>query len=227
MTMFKMDVCIPTLNRKSWAQKLISMVENQCHVRVSWEKTPRAWTTIANELIRASYEDGYDIVILLNDHVRIQEGFFDAIDQYFYEFFPDTDGVVGFNLTNLDPLPNCREFSYVAIGRTFIERFPDCQCECPDYYHFYADTELGEYAKSVDRFLFGEDARISTVLHNRISCKTIFDKTFKDSRIHKSYDDWMRIHRQHRMLWGKTFDRISEGYSGDAAVEWEKKYKQI
>jgi hypothetical protein len=158
-----------------------------------------------NDLFRASKGD---IVIMLADDVEVLPGAVQAVVAAFEKHFPMLDGMVGMNQTNIPSIKNCTEFAFFGVGRKFLERFPDHQAFCPDYHHFYGDTELGLYAKSLRRFKYAKDARI---VHNHPAYSSNEpDATHAASRSHKDQDKNTWAARQARgLLWGREFTRVS------------------
>lgn len=204
------EVVCPTLNRPKEATRLEEALA-QCVVpegvafgiNVYRETTPRALPVAVNERLSPSVAD---IEIVLADHIVPDSRFLEAITAAFADKFPDLDGMVGLNLANMPPLPGVREYCFFALGRKFIERFPYAQVLCPQYHHFYADTELGEFATDAGLFHWAEDARVETFHVN--NGKAQKDGTWAASRSRKAQDDAMWTARQARgLLWGKTFER--------------------
>lgn len=202
--------CIPSLNRQDALRRCIASLD--CRVLVSMEREPRAITTAWNSLIRCAYEDGADVVVFLSDHLEAWAPLSDVLRDAFVTHFPDLDGVVGLNLSNLEQIPGQTEYCFLAIGRRFLERFPDARPCCPDYYHFFFDTELGEYAKEEGKFFWCEEARVVTHLHGGDESKALQDPTHQLSRLHAARDEEMRATRKYSgMLWGRNFDLVSRG----------------
>lgn len=193
----------PTLNRPVELERLQESAD--AAIRVSQEAGPRALPTIYQELLQGSTAD---IAVIVADHLVIESGCADAIVAEMGQRFPDGDGVIGLTITNLDPLPGVREYSFMALSRKFRERFPSGQCYCPDYWHFYADTELGMYANEVARFYLSPAARVTTHHPNAKNAKR--DDTYAASRMFKRDDDGVWSTRRARdLLWGKTFERVN------------------
>lgn len=203
------EVVCPSLNRPDELERLRDSVPDGVSFMASYETEPRALTTIVNELVSTSTAD---IVVVLADHVVIQNGCIDAIVSDFEDAFPSLDGMVGLNIMNMEPRQGIREYCFFAVGREFISRFPDGKIFCPDYYHFSGDTELGEYAHGAGVFLFNEDACI--FLHHPNASNAKRDATHAASRIKVTYDQEMRMKRRKTgLLWGDSFELI-EGLYG-------------
>lgn len=97
-----------------------------------------------------------DIMVYLCDDTELLPETLSNVEKHFEEKFPDTDGVVTFYQTNIkgsDSAMGC-------IGRKFIERYPNGEVFNPNYVSFYADTDVGDYAKKLSKFHFGTDCGI-------------------------------------------------------------------
>ena len=98
-----------------------------------------------------------DAMIYLCDDTEFYPNTFANLEKHFQEKFPDTDGVVTFKQANIkgsDSAMGC-------IGRKFAERYPSKQCFNPNYVSFYADTDIGDYAKKLGKFHYAEDCKIN------------------------------------------------------------------
>lgn len=175
---------------------------------VQHETKPRRASVRWHEAIHdAVAVDDPDIILLTGDDVELLPGCADAIRAAFVEHFPDGDGLVGLNQTNIPPIPDCTEFGIVALGRAFLDRFGDQPVYCPDYHHFYVDTELGLMAKAKGRFYFAEDARC--IHHHKGLLNLPKDEAFRAARVNKAQDNAAWTERRKRnLLWGVTFDRV-------------------
>lgn len=204
-----MDIlcAFPSLNRSEGVSRLMESIGDVVDVSVKVEVTPRALPVIYQEILE-DHQD-HDVIVLLADYLVVRPGCFDAIEAAFEKHFPDFDGVVGLNMENMPPNPNVAEFCFVALGSRFMDRFPERQCHCPDYYHFYADTELGLYAKSINKFVFEEEARVFSYHPNAKNAER--DSTHQASRRFKAEDMgmWNRRNAQ-GLLWGADFELINE-----------------
>jgi len=207
-------VC-PSLNRPDELARLEASLPDGVLWRPGIETQPRALTTCVNELVRTS---AADVVVVLADHIEVLPGCFDAIADDFTYAFPSLDGMVGLNITNMEPKEGIREYCFFAVGRKFLKRFPVGEDTgvygtifCPDYYHFSGDTELGEYAHGEGVFCFNEDAEIKTWHPNVGNAKR--DDTNRASRVNINQDAEMRCKRKAAgYLWGNTFDLIEGNY---------------
>ena len=202
------EIIVPSLNRPMELERLRESVPDGVMFSPSVETEPRALTTCINELISTSTGD---VVLVLADHVELMAGCVEAVVCDFDNAFPTLDGMVGLNITNMEPKPGIREYCFFAVGREFISRFPDGKIFCPDYYHFSGDTELGEYASGEGLFIFDEDACV--FLHHPNAANAPRDATHHASRILSSYDQEMRkLRRDAGLLWGMSFELLEGNY---------------
>ena len=120
------------------------------------------------------------------------------------EKFPDGDGVVGFNQSNL--VEHC-EAGFTLIGPKFLDRFMGQDFFCPEYKHYYADTEFWKYAKSVDKFYYCVGARVD---HFHFSVTGQKDSTALESQKSRATDkETARKREEAGLLWGRDFTRIN------------------
>jgi len=111
--------------------------------------------------------------------------------------FPDGDGVIGLN-SGGPPT------AFGLMGRKFINRFPDRQVFCPEYLHFGGDSELGKFAKKIDRFHFATGAVVEHVFAQK-------GRTTELSRLAKKHDRPMyRRRRGKGLYWGESFELLGE-----------------
>jgi hypothetical protein len=184
---------------------MVNRVSDRLRIRVSQERKPRPLSKAINELVRASTAD---IMVLLADDVTVHREFETALRAAFWTALPDLDGVVAINAVNHDIVQDpASEFAFVAIGRAYADRFPDRAVRCPDYWHFHADTEMGEHAQEIGLYYRAEDCQV-THHHPRVSDDPI-DETHKASRSQRREDDETRAYRgECGYLWGRDFHRV-------------------
>lgn len=124
----------------------------------------------------------------------------DALDLH----FPDSDGVVGFNIKNMtekDKSP----YAFMLIGETFFNERLGRVLFYTGYKHFFADTELGEYADSVGKFKFCAEAMLT---HFHPSTGTPADATHTKNRGEKWQHDH-RLYQDRKKSWQKNGFAIS------------------
>ena len=139
-----------------------------------------------------------DDVELLGDSVRV------AVNEFLFHFHQYNDGVVGMRQANLEGVVKTAPAAFGIVGAGFAQRFPNSQVFCPDYYHLWIDMELEWYAKSVNKFVFAEDACLNHY-HPCID-PGLEDETHRRLRERKDLDREMWKERRKRgYLWGKDF----------------------
>lgn len=92
--------------------------------------------------------------------------------------FPDGDGVIGFNQTNM------RHFCPAAfgiVGRQWLKRFPNRALFNPAYKHFCVDSELWHYAKQKGKFYFCRNAGVDHARPND-ACHRLAQTTLQRDR---------------------------------------------
>ena len=119
--------------------------------------------------------------------------------------YPDGDGVVGFNQVTLS---NFCKAGFVVMGRKFIDWFPDSRVYCPDYKHYFADTELFEYASLIKKFTYCPEAKVN---HYHFSITGNMDSTAMISKRSYAFDSETYAKRQEKkFLWGRDFNRVND-----------------
>lgn len=150
----------------------------------------------------------FDVFVCLNDDTLLEKDFFLKLEEAFKNNFPDFDGIVGLNQSN-GPKEQCLDSAFCAIGSKYADRFPDRNVYCLDYFRFYADKEIGEYAKSIDKFYFGEEVKIIH-LHPAFT-KLSPDETHNKVREFLNKDRTTYTKRkQKNLLWGRCFELIEK-----------------
>jgi hypothetical protein len=124
--------------------------------------------------------------------------------------FPDSDGMLPMNHTSTAWKTRTPDWTglWPLIGNKFIDRFPGRQVICPDYCHNGGDTELFDFAISINKCIKINDAHILQI--GRHAGKT--DSTSKRSR-NICIDDHILYckRRQAGYLWGKNFNLLNGG----------------
>jgi len=146
-------------------------------------------------------------MVYLNDDVVLHQDTLSKLIQTYLKHFPDFDGVMGLNQCNL-PTEKTIQSAFGVIGTIYANRFPDRQVFCPEYYRFYGDYEIMLYAKSINKFHYGENVRIDH-LHGDFT--KLKDGTHRAVRKYKEKDCPIYSNRQtKKYIWGKTFDIAGE-----------------
>jgi hypothetical protein len=142
----------------------------------------------------------------LNDDILLFDDTLEVAMKEFQRLFPTYDGVLGLRQANL-PESQAVEGAFGIIGKKYTERFPDGMVWVPQYDRFYADFELWQYAKYINKFNFCTTARIIH-LHPAFSDANI-DETHKDVRKYfKTDKEKYEKRKQLGYLWGKDFNLL-------------------
>jgi hypothetical protein len=148
-----------------------------------------------------------DAMLYVCDDIEFMPDCLKNAKELFENKFPDSDGLLGLNQANITQGEGFSRYAMGILGRKYIEHFPKGQVFCPDYISFHADAEMGRYACSVGKFVFGENCNI---FHNHPGhYKDQADDTHWVVR-EKSQDDRETYNERNKrgFLWGKTFERV-------------------
>lgn len=146
-----------------------------------------------------------DVMICINDDIVFFDDSIERIIKIYEQHFPAADGVLGLNQVNIK---DACDYSFIAIGIKFAEKFPSRQVFCPDYDRFFADQEISCFARSIEKFVYSPEAKI---LHNHAS----FYPECIDETHHVVRTYWAGDHRTFRKrqsldyLWGRDFNLIN------------------
>lgn len=228
------DIAIPTLNRRDKLMACVSSIEMaylpgvQVYVlpssqeevdmyadlyrRKGWVKVEQTdyskVSTCWNNFVRDSVADA---VLFLCDDTTLDSDCLLNASACLRSHYPDLDGVVGLNVTNYPPTwPEAiTQYGFRLVGNKFHERFPKGQAYCPEYYRFYVDTEMGEFAKAVGKFTFCQSATMQH-WHPDSPGSGKADSTHYANRGEKQkWDNEIWAERQRRgYLWGKSFKTV-------------------
>ena len=220
----KIVLGIPSLDRDELLAKAIVSAKEAGFkdIYVMRERFPRPRPAIISDLNRYVFNElEADVCVTGSDRCRYHKGFVDALEEVFTEPYM----LAGTNILNCPFHKDVTEFCFVAYDKVFAEHFPQMHTECPDYWHFYADTELGLFAKEIGRYKYCEGAKISMEHPNTGAPK---DATWKASRIFAFEDKQVRKGRERAgLLWGRTFDRLeSVSFSQRRLENLEKNYER-
>lgn len=223
------DLVIPTKNRK---QKLINcisslekIIKDNIHVYIYFSeeseleyfkyleknftlclvknyRVPEFWNTHLKYMTS-------DVMLCCNDDILFKEDSLIKLEECFNIKFPDFDGVIGLNQSNILK-EQALDSAFCAIGKKYTERFPNKAIWCPEYYRFYADKELGEYAKSINKFYYAEEVEIIH-LHPAFD-KSQLDETHDLVRKYLNFDrDIYNERKSKGYLWGSNFNLVNRG----------------
>lgn len=148
---------------------------------------PSFWNTHLNKM-------SANLMITCNDDITFEKDTLNNILNYYY---CSDDHILGLNQCNIE---GALDSAFTVIPKNYACNFDNCAVFCPDYKRFYADKELGEYAKSINQFIFAEDCKINH-FHGSFYGK---DSTHLLVRKYLNNDKQTYLKRQKRgLLWGK------------------------
>lgn len=160
-------------------------------------------------------QDTFDLIkeamCWIVDDTELLSDCLEKLSETFIQHFPDTDGMVG--ISQIYPLiteATWKENGQCAIGKKFIERFPDRQVSCHEYRFFYQDEEVLEYAKSINKFILCKEAKL--IHHSANFYHNEMDETHKIPRDKVKLQDTRTYNERKKrgLVWGKSFETIKE-----------------
>lgn len=226
-----LDIVIPTKNREDKLNNCLNSIFISCkdieinlYIYFSIKEEYLKYQTLFSgfENVKIQLLDNYrvpnfwnthlkntnsDAMMYINDDVVLFEDTIKNVIEEFNLHFPDYDGVIGLNQLNLNEFETV-EGAFGVIGKKYSERFPNSQVFCPDYDRFWADFELWQYAKSINKFYFSRKAQL---IHNHPCINRKFeDETHRDVRKYLSKDkQTFQKRKSLNFLWGKDLTLIN------------------
>jgi len=97
-----------------------------------------------------------DALIYATDDIEFKEGAIDVAIGAMHKYFPDEDGVIGFNQVN------AKSFSIAGVGlvgQKFLCRYPNRKLFYPEYFHFSCQ-EIERLGKKLNRIKLEEKAEL-------------------------------------------------------------------
>lgn len=198
------DLICPSYDRPEKVSRMVaSAVRSFPSIRITINCLPCdiGTTALANAEIARTI---CDAVIYTPDDIEFSQSSIPNALKVLNEKFPDGDGMIGFKQSNIE---NDNGAAVGLVGQKFIDRFPARQLICPDYRALWGDTELKEYALSINKYHYCESALIKH--YHPFVCPEELDRTHKRQKRHKQTDNGTRQLRQsNNFLWGRTFDLV-------------------
>jgi len=148
-----------------------------------------------------------DGMIYLCDDTELFPDTLKNLFEVFINKFPDTDGIVTLNQSNIEG----SDSAMGLIGRKFAERYLNNQCFCPDYVSFFADAELGNYAKKLGKFHWADNAKL--IHYHPAFYKNKIDEAHRIVRDNNQVID-KKVNQErvkNGILWGESFKLIGRG----------------
>ena len=187
------SVLIPTKGRPEKLARCVNSINACCEILIlATSPNDIAQQTLDDERVTIYYDAKLSVIQAQNflaskakynlmptsDHV---EYMFDSITEARKMLYSEFDGygVVGFNVVNM----RANNDAFVLVGREWYEKRGLFN---PEYQHFYADTELGDYAKALGKFKVCELARMKNY---HPSCGVEADATHNEKRSEKLEHD--------------------------------------
>jgi len=216
MDKVKFTVITPTLGKRPdlLAKLVLSIAAEeersgiQAVTKLILSDGPESLVTLINRGCKKAFEETPDNVILyLADYLEVENGLFTGIKNKIS--MDDMEGGneelwINIPVTNIEGTkPGC----FWAITPKALELFPDQQVQCPDYHHFFADTELAVAAEimGIDRY-----ASVGVTATHPNAKNVPKDETYKASRTHKEWDAGMWKKRTAEgLVWGPAFRELT------------------
>ena len=152
-----------------------------------------------------------DTMAWIVDDVELHPDCFEKAVKCFKENFSGRDGVVGINqyCPGYDKYAG-KPYGQVLLGKEFIARYPDNQVCCPDYTHFYQDEEMYNYATSLKKFAFCEEALLKHwhPAHHEIE-KDFVHKHIRGDIVEHDRDTKI-LRRGNHFNWGNDFNLVNK-----------------
>lgn len=198
----KYVIITPSLNRSDLLEGLRQDVKNNTSAEhhVWLEKVPRSLDLLINMMTGVAVDSmRADIVVFLADHCRISANCWEELT-WMCELYTQPT-LVGIPILNVK---NAKPTCFWAANIAYIEQFPNREVQCPEYYHFYGDTEMEIFAAAAQQLLVMKSGVNITHPNAR---NRVADATHVMSREYKKFDDQTFAMRQERnLVWGQTFE---------------------
>lgn len=138
-----------------------------------------------------------DALLYATDDIEFKEGAIEAAVRAMHKYFPDEDGVIGFNQVN------AKSFSpagVALVGQKFLLRYPNRKLFYPKYFHFSCQ-EIERLGKKLKRIKLEKKAQL---LHYH-PAKNLSerDTTHTEARRYRMKDKQISGHRRaNKIIWG-------------------------
>lgn len=197
----KISIYLSDLKELLYFSKFFTNITQiKLHVLSSYQ-VPDFWNARIREMTT-------NVLIYLNDDVLLYQDTLKKIMINYHRYFPEFDGLMGLNQSNLNSTTNV-EAAFGVIGKNFSKHFKNKQVWCLDYNRFFCDKELEMYAKTIDKFVYCKETEIIH-LHPIID-PTLEDDTHRDSRRYWKQDhDTFKKRKALGLLWGRDTTLINK-----------------
>jgi hypothetical protein len=156
-------------------KKIKNHYRDKKNIKVYINRNRRGWGNSINWSIKYFEADYY---VAASDDLLFNKDAIRKAKAKLNKSFPDGDGVIGFNQTNM------RHFcpgAFVMIGTKWAQRFPERQIFYPGYIHFCVDSEHWHYAKSKNKFIFAKEAELKHI-RKHDECHKLAQKSLNRDR---------------------------------------------
>lgn len=173
------------------AHKLLSSNESLV-TRVIYVKK-HSGSVYCRNLVTQTVEDA---LIYGVDDIEFLPGSIEIAVEKMREYYPDGDGVVGFNYVNSSQ----SKAATCLVGQKFLVRYPQRKLFYPEYFHFSCQ-EIERLASKLDKFQFEENAKVNH--YHPGSNHSELDKTHAEARVYKNKDLKLSSKRSATgLIWG-------------------------
>jgi len=173
-------------------------MQDHCYVMGCWN-----WFTLNH------FDEIQDAMVWIVDDVQLYPDCLDKLNQAWEEHFGESrDGVLGIHqVCPGNPNYTYKPYGQVALGKTFISRYPNNMVCCPNYTHFYQDEEMWEFAKSLGKF---HETTATLNHYHPAFIKDEMDETHSIPRgeTHSKDTDMHRRRQINKLIWGKSFQLL-------------------
>jgi len=138
-------------------------------------------------------------ILPVTDDIEFEPGAILKAVKMLNEKFPDGDGIVGFDIRNMNDKQKC-PYAFMLIGNRFFNERLNRVLLYPEYWHFFADVELGETANRLGLFASCKEAGI---IHYHPSAGLVADITHANNRLEKWEHDH-RIYQNRKKQWQES-----------------------
>lgn len=138
-----------------------------------------------------------DALIYATDDIEFKKGAVDAAIKAMHEYFPDEDGVIGFNQIN------AKSFSKAGVGlvgQKFLRRYPNRKLFYPEYFHFSCQ-EIERLGIKLGKLHLAEAAGIHHYHPSKNANER--DVTHVEARQYRATDKMLSSQRRaDKLIWG-------------------------
>lgn len=211
-----LEILIPSYNRPTQLQRCIESIKVKQHRDWDVKTTirigshPEVYVDIMNEMFKNSYGD---IVVWLADHIVVQDGCIEEIVNFYSDKNPLLDiGMSLFVENHKNFLGMSSMACFTCVSQDIIDHFSNREVMCPDYEHYWGDTELGLFFESNDRFVWNKNARLFTYHPaGGFMDAESYDATHKLGVSSMTRDNSTRETRKQKgLIWGNSFELVNQ-----------------